>query len=94
MHFFLSQMVAEVGNALSQTKSVKMVSSGNSEVGAHKLTQEVMDISSSVPKLVESMTGVDIAKVSKVYNTIQYLAHGMTPYSVPQSHVNIVLYLR
>lgn len=66
MPLVLSQMVAEVGNALSQAKSVKMVSSGNSEVGAHKLTREVMDISASVPKLVETMTGVDIAKVSKV----------------------------
>lgn len=71
MHIFvLSQMVAEVGNALSQAKAVKMVSSGDSEVGAHKLTKEVMDIASSVPKLVENMTGVDIAKVSLVSDTL------------------------
>ncbi|KAK4302653.1 hypothetical protein Pmani_025268 [Petrolisthes manimaculis] len=58
----MPKMVAEVGSTLSQAKAIKMVSSGDSEIGAKKLTQEVMDIATSVPKLVESMTGVDIQK--------------------------------
>lgn len=40
-----------------------MVSSGNSEVGAAKLTGEIMSIVSRVPEVVKSMTGVDIVKV-------------------------------
>ena len=40
-----------------------MITSGNSEVGASKLTGEVMDIMTKVPNMVKDMTGVDIAKV-------------------------------
>ena len=43
-----------------------MVSSGKGDVGAEKLTGEVMDIMDRLPKLVQTMTGVDIAKVRNV----------------------------
>ncbi|MCL4139103.1 UNVERIFIED_CONTAM: hypothetical protein GTU68_045862 [Idotea baltica] len=39
-----------------------MVSSGNSEVGAAKLTGEVMDIITKVPNMVKTLTGVDVSK--------------------------------
>ena len=42
-----------------------MVSSGKGDVGAEKLTGEVMDIMNRLPQLVQTMTGVDIAKVRK-----------------------------
>lgn len=58
----LPKIVGEVGASLSKTKSVKMVSSGGSAIGAMKLSQEVMDISSSVPMMVTNMTGIDILK--------------------------------
>lgn len=40
-----------------------MVSSGASDVGAAKLTGEVMDIIGKVPGMVKSLTGVDVSKV-------------------------------
>ncbi|KAG0721123.1 Flotillin-1 [Chionoecetes opilio] len=58
----LPKMVNRISRSLCQAKSIKMVSSGDSGVGAHKLTQEVMDISSSVPAMVKNMTGVDLMR--------------------------------
>lgn len=40
-----------------------MVSSGSGEVGAAKLTGEVLQIVNKVPELVKSITGVDISRV-------------------------------
>lgn len=42
-----------------------MVSTGTGDVGASKLTGEVLDIVTRMPMLVKSMTGVDIAKVKR-----------------------------
>ncbi len=44
-----------------------MVSSGNGEVGAARLTGEVMDIVTKVPEMVEKMTGVDISQVQSSF---------------------------
>lgn len=41
-----------------------MVSTGSGDIGAAKLTGEVLEIVNKVPQLVKNMTGVDIAKVS------------------------------
>lgn len=41
-----------------------MVSTGPGDIGAAKLTGEVLNIVTKVPDLVKSMTGVDIVKVS------------------------------
>ena len=40
-----------------------MVSIGKGDVGASKLTGEVLDVMERLPKSVESLTGVDITKV-------------------------------
>ena len=45
-----------------QTNSINLVSSGNSDLGASKLTNEVLSILNTLPKTVHSMTGVDISK--------------------------------
>ncbi|XP_063853620.1 flotillin-1-like isoform X9 [Scylla paramamosain] len=58
----LPKVAAEVAAPLSQAKKVTMVSSGSSEVGASKLTGEVMDIITRVPAMVKTMTGVDVSK--------------------------------
>lgn len=58
----LPKVAAEVAAPLSQTKKITMVSSGNGDVGAAKLTQEVFTIVSKVPELVKTMTGVEISK--------------------------------
>lgn len=57
------QVAAEVAAPLSQAKKVTMVSSGQSELGAAKLTGEVMEIITRVPSMVKNMTGVDVTKV-------------------------------
>lgn len=56
-------MAAEVAAPLSQTKKITMVSSGQGDIGAAKLTGEVLSIVSKVPEVVKNLTGVDIIKV-------------------------------
>ncbi|CAG9824211.1 unnamed protein product [Phaedon cochleariae] len=58
----LPKIAAEVAAPLSQAKKITMVSSGSGEIGASKLTGEVLDIVNRVPMLVKNMTGVDISK--------------------------------
>ena len=43
-----------------------MVSNGQSDVGASKITAEILDIVSNLPKSVEALTGIDISKASGV----------------------------
>ena len=57
------QIAAEVAAPLSQAKKVTMVSTGKGDVGAAKLTGEVLDVVEKMPLLVQNMTGVDISKV-------------------------------
>lgn len=57
------QVAAEVAAPLSQVNKVTMVSCGSSEVGASKLTGEVLNIVQCIPTLVKGVTGVDITKV-------------------------------
>jgi flotillin len=40
-----------------------MISSGDGEIGAAKLTGEILDIMGKVPNLVKSLTGIDMAQV-------------------------------
>jgi flotillin len=56
-------VAAEVAAPLSQTKKITMVSSGQGDIGAAKLTGEVLSIVSKVPEVVKNLTGVDIMKV-------------------------------
>ena len=58
-------MAAEVAAPLSQAKKITMVSSGKGDVGVSKLTNEVFDVMSKLPHVVEGMTGVDISKVTR-----------------------------
>ncbi|KAB7507130.1 Flotillin-1 [Armadillidium nasatum] len=62
----LPKIAAEVAAPLSQAKKVTMISSGNSDIGAAKLTGEVMDIISKVPTMVKSMTGIDVSKAINI----------------------------
>ncbi|GLD63821.1 flotillin-1-like protein [Lates japonicus] len=59
----LPLMAEEISKPLSSAKKVTMVSSGGSEVGAAKLTGEVLDIMTRLPVAVEKLTGVDISQV-------------------------------
>ncbi|XP_026318230.1 flotillin-1 isoform X1 [Hyposmocoma kahamanoa] len=63
----LPKVAAEVAAPLSQVNKVTMVSCGGSEVGAAKLTGEVLNIVQCIPTLVKGVTGVDVTKaVSEV----------------------------
>merc|ERR1711879_643045 len=57
----LPKIAAEVAAPLSQAKKISMVSDGSGEIGAAKLTGEVLQIMNSVPLTVKNMTGVDIS---------------------------------
>ena len=43
-----------------------MVSSGDGDVGAAKLTGEVIDVIGKLPDMIRSLTGVDISTAIKV----------------------------
>lgn len=47
-----------------------MVSTGTGEVGAAKLTNEVLQIVNKVPELVKAITGVDISRVNQNHKYI------------------------
>lgn len=59
----LPKVAAEVAAPLSQAKKITMVSSGTGDVGAAKLTGEVLTIVGRIPELVKQMTNVDITRV-------------------------------
>lgn len=58
----LPKVAAEVAAPICQTKKITMVASGDGEIGAAKLTGEVLDIMAKVPTLVKSLTGIDMAQ--------------------------------
>ena len=58
----LPKVAAEVAAPLTQMQKIKMVSSGNGEIGVSKLTREVLAVVAEVPAMVSNMTGVDIRK--------------------------------
>ncbi|KAJ8939114.1 hypothetical protein NQ318_005934 [Aromia moschata] len=60
--YTLKIQLPPVAAPLSQAKKITMVSTGTGDVGAAKLTSEVLNIVTSVPQLVKTMTGVDISK--------------------------------
>merc|ERR1719411_903697 len=58
----LPKVAAEVAAPLSKAKKITMISDSTSELGASKLTQEVLDIMNKIPDTVTKMTGVDISQ--------------------------------
>jgi len=56
----LPKVAAEIAAPLSQAKKITMVSDGSGEVGAARITGEVLDIMVKVPTMVNKMTGVDV----------------------------------
>ncbi|KAB0790996.1 hypothetical protein PPYR_11027 [Photinus pyralis] len=58
----LPHVVAEISTPLAQAKKITMVSNGQGEIGAAKLTGEVLSMVAEIPEVVKAMTGVDIAQ--------------------------------
>ncbi|XP_014056465.1 flotillin-1 [Salmo salar] len=59
----LPLIAEEISRPLSMAQKVTMVSSGGGEVGAAKLTGEVLDIMTRLPAAVEKLTGINISQV-------------------------------
>ena len=58
----LPKVCAEVSAPLTGARKITMVSSGKGDIGAAKLTGEVMDVIDKLPGMVEKLTGVNILK--------------------------------
>eukprot|EP00730_Choanoeca_flexa_P001114 TRINITY_DN10484_c0_g1_i3.p2 TRINITY_DN10484_c0_g1~~TRINITY_DN10484_c0_g1_i3.p2 ORF type:complete len:153 (+),score=56.42 TRINITY_DN10484_c0_g1_i3:1093-1551(+) len=61
----LPKVAAEVAAPLATVDKVTMVAGPNGEVGAAKITQEVLSIMNALPEMVNQMTGIDLNKVVK-----------------------------
>lgn len=57
-------MAEEISKPLCRANKVTMVSSGGGEVGAAKLSGEVLDIMTRLPDAVEKLTGINISLVT------------------------------
>ncbi len=58
----MPKVAAEIAAPLSRANKITMISDSASDIGASKLTGEVLSIMGSIPDVVEKMTGVDISK--------------------------------
>ena len=58
----LPKVAAEVAAPLTQAKKITLISSGRGDVGAAKITGEVIDVIDKLPGMVEKLTGVNILK--------------------------------
>ena len=62
----LPKIAAEVAAPLQNVNKVTLVAGPNGEVGAAKLTGEVLEIVRRLPKVIEEITGVDMSKAMKI----------------------------
>uniref|UniRef100_A0A673J592 Flotillin n=2 Tax=Sinocyclocheilus TaxID=75365 RepID=A0A673J592_9TELE len=69
----LPLMAEEISKPLCAAQKVTMVSSGGSEVGAAKLTGEVLEIMTRLPSAVEKLTGVKISQVTRLTSAMKSL---------------------
>lgn len=62
----LPKICAEVAAPLQNVNKITLVAGPNGEVGAAKLTGEVLEIVRNLPKVIEDITGVDMSKAMKI----------------------------
>merc|ERR1712048_1096513 len=58
----MPKVSAEIAGSLSKAKKITMISDNASDIGASKLTGEILSIMDAIPETVTKMTGVNIAK--------------------------------
>ena len=58
----LPKVAAEIAAPLSTIDKVTMVAGENGEVGAARMTGEVLDIMNSIPNTIFAMTGVNLGE--------------------------------
>ncbi|VDP91367.1 unnamed protein product [Echinostoma caproni] len=61
----LPKLAAEISAPLAQCEKVTMVSTGDGDIGVSRLTGEVLQLMTQLPKVVQSMTGVDLFKTAQ-----------------------------
>ena len=61
----LPQVASEIAAPLSKVNKITMVADANGEIGASRMTDEVLTVMTKVPAIVGSMTGIDIKKIMK-----------------------------
>ena len=61
----LPQVASEIAAPLSNVNKITMVADANGEIGASRITDEVMSVMLKVPEIVGSMTGINIKKIMK-----------------------------
>ena len=61
----LPQVASEIAVPLSKVNKITMVADANGEIGASRMTDEVLSVMTKVPAIVGSMTGIDIKKIMK-----------------------------
>ena len=67
------KVLCEVAGAIAKNSTVKMVAGKDSDVGAEKLTGEVLKISSAIPSFLEDTTGINMRDVSTLVLFIIHL---------------------
>merc|ERR1711953_74258 len=58
----MPQVTVEIAAPLNNAKKINMIASGDGEIGASRLTDEVVRIMEKLPTLVHGMAGVDITE--------------------------------
>ncbi|KAL8213048.1 UNVERIFIED_CONTAM: Flotillin-like protein 1, partial [Gekko kuhli] len=58
----IPEVAEEISKPLTKVKKITMVSSGSGDVGAAKITGEVLEIMNRLPDTVEKLTGVSISQ--------------------------------
>lgn len=77
-------MAEEISKPLCKAKKVTMVSSGDGEVGAAKLSGEVLEIMTRLPEAVEKLNGVNISQVT--HTCLRYVSLQMC-HEDPRIHI-------
>lgn len=65
-------MAEEISKPLCEAHKVTMVSSGDGQVGAAKLSGEVLDMMTRIPEALEKLTGVSISQVTHLCVHVLY----------------------
>ena len=58
----MPQVAAEIAAPLNNAKKINMIASGDGQIGASRLTNEVVTIMERLPQMIHEMTGVDITE--------------------------------
>lgn len=59
----LPQLAAEVAAPLANCEKISMICTGSGEIGASKLTKEILDIMERLPGVIQTITGFNIREV-------------------------------